>query len=185
MGGRPVASRVGLHDLVERAQLKSSGWFRLILAGHDTITRLSNGRSLIIQATDAQVAPVTLSDRHWTLPGAHRRRSGVQVWRSALPSMARGMVIRRCRQVVAEDLRSLRRRDNTGVVSLSSERLVLPHISRVFWGVPRFGRFWRWPAKPLADCLLVLTPVVGQHSLADAERRPIGGSFLNVAAEAF
>src|SRR5215470_18101387 len=96
---------------------------------------------------------------------AKSRRYGVQVWRSVLPSMARRMVIRRCRQVVAEDLRSLRRRDNTGVVSWSSERLVLSHMSRVFWGVPRFGRFWRWPAKPLADGLLVFGPVVGQHSL--------------------
>ena len=67
----------------------------------------------------------------------------------------------------------------------SGERLALSHISRVFRSVARFARFWRCPAKPLADCLLVFAPVVGQHSLVGAERRPVSGPFLNVAAEVF
>ena len=67
----------------------------------------------------------------------------------------------------------------------SNERLALSHISRVFRRAAPWARLWRRPAKPPADCLLVFAPVVGQHSLVGAERRPVSGSFLNVAAEAF
>ena len=49
----------------------------------------------------------------------------------------------------------------------------------------RFAGFWRWLAKPFADCPLVFVPVVGEQSLAGAERGSVSGSFLNVAAEAF
>ena len=109
--------------------------------------------------------------------GSRRPRS------SALCSGIEPVAGRRGDDAQVEELRCLRRRDNTDVASLV-QRTVLSHISPSLpVGCP-FGPVLAPAAKPLADCLLVFAPVVRQHSLADAEPGPVSGSFLNVAAEA-